>query len=365
MCFMPVRLEVVRTALFVLVVALVSSAPREAAASPAVEIANPEWSILLTDYGYSDILLDLQGVNPDRELLSGEWAAALGYSYEQTVVSPRWLEPEFIFPDWFTNSDFSVITAFHMTGVTNSDGFPVYESVVANEHLRVRMTYQFWDTETGIEQGYEPASSGEGGMSITSSRYILQQTYEITNISSMALFDLKFYQFLHGLNSTEAVYDNRPYGGPFPEYMYDITQRGMSIDLISEHRFDDIVAFHMAASPDAWEVGRYGRLSVDDHVSGKPSEGVHLSVEDDALTGLDYFAPGVPDFLWVSGAQRHPLDALTPGVVGQLAPSEFVTIDALLSIRAVDLPEPPMGLLVAASLAGLAALRSRAKTVRR
>ena len=259
-----VRRRAARARVVVLVAALISLVPVERAVAIhtgegiGTFIANPDWEIELNDSGYADILNDITGQFP-RELLSGEWAAALGYSYDEpietlgysyasldglgtsyesvdalTTVSPKWLEPDFIFPDWITNSDFLTTIPFRSTGEMNADMFEIYESAVANSHVEVRMTYQFWDTLTGIEQGWEPATPpGGNGNSITSNRYILQHAYEITNTSTLTLVDLKFFQFAHALNATEAVYDNRDYGGPFPDYVYDITQQGTSFDPIS------------------------------------------------------------------------------------------------------------------------------------
>ena len=326
-----VALAVSRVLTLFLAVGLISLAAEPAsAASPETQISNPEWSILLTSFGYADILLDDAGPNPDRELLSGEWGAAIGYTYDSGVGPmtrlPIWLEPMFVFPDWITNSDFAITIAFRSTGNVNGDGFTIYESEVANSEVRVHIFYEFLDSGTGIKQGTEPASSLGVGSAVDSSRYILRQTYEITNISGVTLTNVNLYQFLHGLNSTSAVYDNRFYGGPFGEYQYDIFEKGESFDLVSELFFEDIVTFHMSWEPTAWEVGHYGKLSVDDHVIGKPSVGVHHSVEADALDGTDLFAPPTPDNLWVSGAQRQLLPDLAPG--------ESTTIDVLLSINA-------------------------------
>ena len=42
-------------------------------------LANPHWNITLTDFGYSDFLLDNTPGFEGREYLSGEWGAAVGY----------------------------------------------------------------------------------------------------------------------------------------------------------------------------------------------------------------------------------------------------------------------------------------------
>jgi hypothetical protein len=123
------------------------------------------------------------------------------------------------------------------------------------------------------------------------------------------------------------LYDDRDYGGAMGEYRYDLTQVGRSRSPddrtgdIVEH--EDIITMHARRAPSAWETGYYGIGGIDSHVFGKPGEGVHLSVEGNALSGLDFFAP--PEEEWVSGAQRFDL--------GTLAVGASVEMDMLLSIQ--------------------------------
>ena len=93
---------------------------------------------------------------------------------------------------------------------------------------------------------------------------------------------------------------------------------------------EDFISFHATSAPTAHEIGYYGieGNGVDDHGIGKPSEGVHLSIEANWLTapystrqGTDFFAPPTR---WVGGAQRWTL--------GNLAPGQSVSFDVLLSI---------------------------------
>src|SRR6188768_3595000 len=69
-------------------------------ASAQVQLANPNWNITLTDFGYADLLFDNTPGLEGREYLSGEWGAAVSYQAGATTVTPQWLEPNFIFPDW-------------------------------------------------------------------------------------------------------------------------------------------------------------------------------------------------------------------------------------------------------------------------
>lgn len=68
-------------------------------ASAQLMLANPHWNITLTDFGYSDFLLDNTPGFEGREYLSGEWGAAVGYRLASgSLVTPQWLEPNFAYP---------------------------------------------------------------------------------------------------------------------------------------------------------------------------------------------------------------------------------------------------------------------------
>ena len=98
-------------------------------------IANPQWNITLTNFGYSDFLLDNTPGFEGREYLSGEWGAAVGYEVSGgPSVASQWLEPQFLYPDWPTNSTFTVVSALADAGL-NADGLPIAQSVIANTHL--------------------------------------------------------------------------------------------------------------------------------------------------------------------------------------------------------------------------------------
>lgn len=327
-----------------------------------ITMTNLDWEIILTDYGYSDLLFDKTPGRDGREYLSGEWAGAVRYDFSVSGTDKAiWFEPDFIFPDWTTNSNFSVTTSIYITG-SNLDGLPVAESTISNPDLIVHIDYEMLDKFPGIEQGEWPASdSSTTGFSTTSNRYILEQIYTITNISGQVINDLQFYQFLHGLNSQIATFDDRFYGGPSGTYKYDITERGITdfwyntqtgtLELI-----DDVITFHSEMEPTAWETGYYGVTPTDDHVFGKPTIGVHLSVESDTLAGTDFFAP--PE-LWVSGAQKYSLGSLNNG--------ESTSFTALLSIQSTysAIPEPSSLGLLALGVLGLAWRRRKRKKRKR
>jgi len=333
----------------VMVVALGFVSRAEAA---SLWVENPDWKIKLTDFGYSDLLYDKRPGFEGREYLSGEWAAAITYdgikANQSISEESMWLEPNFIFPDWTTNSTFGVVNPIADTGSDTTGGYDIYESVISNTDLEITMTYYMEDTSTGIEQGTHPASASDPGSSELSNKYILHQEYEIKNVSGGAITGLDIFQFLHGLNSQEAVYDDRDYGGTHGAYHYDITQSGKSLwwnyETWQEVVNDDTIAFHSDDAPIDWEVEYYGIEGIDDHGSGKPGTGVHLSVEDNLLDGTDFFNQ---DTLWVSGAQQFAL--------GDLAASNSTSFDVLLSIQTETtvIPEPGTMLLLGFGLLGL------------
>ncbi len=287
-----------------------------------ITVSSPEWEIELDDFGYSDYMGDFRPGYEGRDYLSGEWGAAVSYKVGAAAsTSPTWLTPSFESPDWTTNSDFSVLSTFTSTG-TNVEGHTIYKSSIANSDLRIDILAQVRDSVSGIEQGMAPASIGGVGSSSTSARYILQQSYDITNISGANITDLKLYQFLHSLEAQTALYDNRDYGGAYGNYHYDITENGESYGYNSNtgqyYLHDDTIGLHSEVAPSGWEVGRYGIEGVDNHDfdasedigDGKPGTGVHLSVESGSLNGSDNFSP---TNRWVSGAQEHTLVELADG----------------------------------------------------
>lgn len=296
-------------------------------ANAQVTIGNPNWEIWLTSAGYSDYLGDLTPGFQGREYLSGEWAGALGYRVGQTTVAPQWLEPDFIYPDWKTNSNFSTLSPI---GVNSSaSGLPIASSSVSNGTLRVDQRFEMIDTLTGIPIGISAASFGGGGSAIMSNRYVMKQSYTVVNVSQDTVSDLQLFQFLHGLNSTSGVYDNRSYAGALPAYRYGVTLKGEDIGSASGQF--DFVAFKSAVAPSALEIGAYGTSPTDDHSVGKPSVGVHLSVESNwtgpaaSTSGRDAFAASSHGTPWIAGAQRFDL--------GVLAPNQSATLDVLLAIR--------------------------------
>ena len=282
-------------------------------------LSNPNWEISLTDFGYSDYLFDLTPGFEGREYLSGEWGAAVTYSKDGKTVAPTWLEPRFSFPDWDTNSNFSTIQP--MTVGTGANGLPTGSSIVGNNDIRITQNISFVDTLVGTPMGWTAASASGTGTSLNSNRYVMLQSYSITNTSGETLNNLQFFQLLHGLNSQLGVYDNRLYAGQLSQYRYDITLGG-DAGYGSGPQFD-YIGLSSTIAPSAIEIGHYGIEGIDDHGTGKPGTGTHLSVEANNLSGADSFPVGDPR--WVAGAERWDL-------AGTLAPGETANMEVMLTI---------------------------------
>ena len=300
--------------------------------SGLVTLANPNWNITLSDFGYSDYLIDNTPGFEGREYLSGEWAAAIAYTRGSTTRSPKWLEPNFLFPDWRTNSDFRVVVPATLVAA-NADGLPIARSVIANGDLEITIRSEMLDSITGVPMGISPASAGGAGAAITSNRYVLSQSYTVRNISGQPISGLQLFQLLHGFTSQRGTWDDRLYPGRFSAYRHDVTLAGVDATTAgvagsSAGGLEDFIGFSTSVAPSAFEIGHYGIAGIDDHATGKPSEGVHLSIEDNwthapwsTRLGTDSFTPDTP---WIAGAQRCDLPPLADG--------QSASVEVMLSI---------------------------------
>ncbi len=299
----------------------------------SMQLDNPNWNITLTDFGYSDFLLDNTPGFEGREYLSGEWGSAVAYQRTGHTQTPTWFEPNFMFPDWKTNSDFTVVEGIHLIG-SNLDGLPIAQSVISNGDLEITLRFEMVDTVTGTPMGVKPASAAGTPISVNSNRYVMNQTFTVKNISGVQITNVQLFHLLHGFISQRGQFDNRSYVGKLPEYQYDMTMSGVDAsaagDQSSSIGLEDLIGFHSNVAPSAFEIGHYGieNNSVDDHSVGKPSDGVHLSIEDNWTNGpflarknRDSFAPADR---WISGAQRWEL--------GTIAPGQSVSLDIMLSL---------------------------------
>ena len=215
-------------------------------------LANPHWNITLTDHGYSDFLLDNTPGFEGREYLSGEWGAAVGYQVTGgPSVAAEWLQPTFLYPDWPTNSTFTVVTPLTETGL-NADNLPVASSVIENAHLRITQNFEMLDTGTGTPMGTKPASEAGAGTFNHSNRYVMKQTYTVTNITGAAISDIQLFQLLHGLNSQRGLFDNRLHSGPLGNFHYDPTLAGVDAWAAGAGAgLEDFISFHATSAPTA------------------------------------------------------------------------------------------------------------------
>lgn len=299
----------------------------------SMQLDNPNWNITLTDFGYSDFLLDNTPGFEGREYLSGEWGSAVAYTRGGNSVAPTWLEPNFLFPDWKTNSDFTVVQGIHIVG-SNLDGLPIAQSVISNGDLEITLRFEMVDTVTGTPMGVKPASTAGAGFSVNSNRFVMNQTFTVKNVSGAQITNVQLFHLLHGFISQRGQYDNRSYPGKLPQYQYDMTMSGVDAGAAgtqsSSIGLEDLIGFHSKVAPSAFEIGHYGieNNGIDDHSAGKPSDGVHLSIEDNwenapylARKNRDSFAPADR---WISGAQRWEL--------GSIAAGQSVSFDIVLSL---------------------------------
>ena len=323
-------------------------------------VASPDWGIFVTDYGYADEMVDLRTVQDlnlkGREYLSGEWANAIAYHKGGVPTATTWLEPSFRFPDWPSNSNFTVSSPIQSVG-TNVSGFNVYQSVISNPDWEITISSEVIDTHIGIQQGMTPASSAiEIDPPSTSSRYVFQQRLDYKNVSGQTLDNVYIFQLLHSLSALASLYDDRQYptAGSAAvavqldsDYHYDSTLIGkdtstgsfidpspclpqpanLSVPEPGVFHYDKL-ALHSRTQPVGYDSGYYGDRGIgDNHIFGKPSTGSHLNIESGSLNNLDLFDPGDADYpnspyfistfgathlgdLWVAAAQQHSLGSV-------------------------------------------------------
>lgn len=351
---------------------LVTDPPMPLAPQASAWLTTPNWQILLTDFGYSDVFWERKPhwlrAYPWSysyfwdEVLSGEWAAAIYYDQIPTpaiAMGPNaglpqtmWLEPNFLYPNWVTNSNFFVVTpiATWNRGHLPLPYFDTGYSCISNGQVRIEIDYLVWNNQTAMGRcaGVWP---WPWVSYVRSDPYILQQKYKITNVTSMGLTNLEFFQFLHGHPGTHEtvgfygdweVYDpNRKFlaWDNWDIYHYDITQWGRKYLYMWPWLYAywnwwnyDYVGFHSRVqpntgrSPSPWGLGEYRG-----HAAGKPARpGVHWDVEEDNLQPRGPACTLYPSSYPVFG--RQVAGAETWKLAASLPPSATVNHDVLLSI---------------------------------
>ena len=182
-----------------------------------------------------------------HEMLSGEWAAAIYYDGIATEEDQAmWLTDKFLYPDWESNSLFSGSAASCSSwddtdnpvppnyNAQDRDENPVTaydtgQSVIQNAEVEITIDYEMVDL--GLQGaggvGGSPMAFGSfvgADAFVYSERYVLLQTYTITNITDSPIQDLEFYQMLHGHPADEgnpvvySVYDSTDDPDPLEDY---------------------------------------------------------------------------------------------------------------------------------------------------
>lgn len=295
--------------------------------------SSPIWYINQTDAGYSDYIIQTAGAFPQNaihEFVSGEWGAAIGYDgIETRLPAPQktmWLEPEWTYPTWTTNSAFTVDSPGTFPFDSDGDGLPEGSAVISNGDVEVTLGWDFVDTVDGTPMGRG------GGSSIRSNRYVMLVTYAIKNLTSTTMTGVRFYQFLHGHPANDerpevrAVYDTGFYTGPFQDFRYDVTEYSTNTgDTLGEPTgcmFQDHIGFSTEIAPADWGLGSFSGHG------DRPATGLHVDVENDTLGNQTSLGPDE-----AAGATR--ID------VGSIAPGASSSVRVLLSIRSDDLSPNP------------------------
>lgn len=312
-------------------------------------LSNPYWRVGainepgLDAAGYSDKFW--WGLSPrhpysEHEMLCGEWGAAIYYDGIATGEEAMWLTDKFLYPDWDTYCDFTIEADPAAWDDPNppATGNPVVgndtgTSTIENPEVSVRIDYEMVDL--GEQGPGSPMAFGSlvgADAFVYSDRYVLLQTYTITNNTQGDLANLEFYQMLHGHPANEgnavvySVYDDTPHEDPLAEYVpynevhceegsmsagnfrYDITQWNNSDDPAASQGHRDWIGFSSTVPPDFIENGYY-----EGHDAGKPPRdpdpdltGTHWNIEDRNLNGKTY------SFGEAAGAMGWNLGTLAP-----------------------------------------------------
>lgn len=316
---MPRQEIVSRAVRLALLFACVLAAPRALWGSDL--LANPLWHIYLSDAGYSDGMFGPQG----HEQLSGEWAAAVRYDGIANGES-MWLEPQWICPDWISNSQFAVIEPFvAWDDAANPIAGPdTGHSRITNGEVEISIDAVMRDgfTVMGLAPGVTSPNR------VTSYRYVMVQTYTIKNVTAQPLTHLAFYQLMHphpnddyGPNNY-GVYDPSPYGDAsddFADYHHDLTFFAPFPQW--QPYLDDIVGFSSPRPATAYHIGSFRSPGCG---GGEPGvDSLHRLVQADGLAGVNYDGPDE-----IAGAAKWHLGTLDPG--------EAVSVPVLFSTSHTD-----------------------------
>lgn len=314
----------------------------EISALPVRDISTLLSSLQLTPSGYTDFGIVRKppfprwdprtpgGPPPLHEMFSGEWAAAVGYD----SMVPIWLESCLRYPEWRTNSNFSIVEVPDFSTDLDADGINEGSSLIRNPDLEIRIHYDFEIAPGGVAMGKGAADPGEAYE--TSDPFVFIQTYDIKNITTRTLQNLSLYQFahMHPANAEEPIVDigwddtAHPFG-LYGTYRYDITgfstNSGLTDNYPTGSTFRDHVSFSSSIMPAAHGLGSYrGHVPGDNGLpaSGgmKPIVGEHCDIENRMLANE---ATLLQDE--AAGSMRFDL--------GNFAPGEMKSVSVMLSFQ--------------------------------
>jgi len=262
-----------------------------------------------------------------HEMLSGEWAAAVYYDGidDEDPNKAMWLTDAFSFPTWYTGSNFSKKgdpeTSYGAWDDPNNPcvGNDTAKSIIADDNVKVTIDYEIVDLGESSNGSPITYYDEDTIKLVRSDRYVLLQTYTITNIDpgEETIENLEFYQMVHGHPANQygtvvnSTYLTNSYTDPLENYTpynsvhdvgnfrYDVTQ--WNTTPIS-HR--DWLSFSCIVEPDVIDNDTYVRSG---HNDGKPSVGTHINIEKRELNGeVSIYDEEA------SGAMGWYLDSLAP-----------------------------------------------------
>ncbi len=329
--------------------AITTCTAEEINAIPVRDLSTILSQVQVTPAGYSDFVImrkppfpRIDTSNPEappplHEMFSGEWAAAVSYD----SMAPVWLERCFRYPEWKTNSNFSIVEVPDFSTDLDGDGINEGSSLIRNPDLDIRIHYDYQIALGGVAMGKGTSDPGEAFE--RSDPFVFIQTYDIKNTTNRTLQNLSLYQFahMHPANSEGRIVDmgwdtTSHAAGAYQDYRYDITGYATNSGLIDNYptgsTFRDHVSFSSNVMPAAHGLGTYrGHVPGDDGLpsSGgmKPIQGEHCDIENRMLANETSLLQDE-----VAGSMRFDL--------GDFAPGQMKSLSIMLSLqtRAHGLP---------------------------
>lgn len=298
----------------------------------AQQLQSPDWQVFIDDYGYSNLAtVTFPGV-PAHEILTGNWAGAVRYDGINTANGNSMvIPPNFFRPSFQTNSTFQVLTPIVTVHnpANNVPGLNSGSLRIRNEKVLIEIQVDMKEVPGGMAIGLNPGGAGDRDP-LRTSPYVLFQTYRIRNISTAALTNFSFFQFLHshpnndlGANSL-GIYDPTHYPeGGLADYRFDVTTYGPSL---FSAEGSDLVGFSANMEPTTFGIGEFGGST------GQPPKALLADLYAGNLPGTTSAGPTE-----IAGAMEWEL--------GALAPNQIVSVTVALWVGRAAVftpPEPPI-----------------------